>query len=361
MDLAVRHLDFEDFQPGTVSEYGAYFVSREEIIAFAGAFDPQPFHLEDAAARASLFGGLAASGWHTCGIVMRINCDGFLVRSSSLGAPGIAEVKWLKPVRPGDTLRVRRTIVDARPSRSRPQTGIVDFLSEALNQADETVMTQRNVLMFRRRNPPEDGPEAAALRATRSETMEGRPVATKAGPVDPAVPPEPEAVEAGAPLTGLPFFEDALVGTRVEIGRHTFARDEILAFARDYDPQPFHVDEDAARRGPFGALAASGWHTAALWMKNYVDWRGRLAAAMAERSEPVPALGPSPGFRDLKWLRPVYVGDTITYATTLVDKRASTSRPQWGLIFNRNTGTNQHGVPVLEFTGAAFLARRGGR
>jgi acyl dehydratase len=154
------------------------------------------------------------------------------------------------------------------------------------------------------------------------------------------------------------YLEDIAVGERVLFGRHTFTADEIKAFAVQFDPQPFHVDEEAAARSHFGALAASGWHTIAVWMRLAMRYRCAEDAARRARGEPVAELGPSPGFRDLKWLKPVYVGDTIAFAAEVVETRASKSRPGWGLVFSRNTGTNQTGALVMSFIGSAFVARR---
>ena len=134
-------LHWEDFPVGETVAFGAYEVTREEIIAFAEEFDPQPFHLEDAAANDSLLGGLAASGWHTCAILMRMICDEFLNRSAGLGSPGVDEVKWLKPVRTGNILSVRRTCLEARASASRPEMGLCKFHYEVRTQNGTTVMT----------------------------------------------------------------------------------------------------------------------------------------------------------------------------------------------------------------------------
>jgi len=154
------------------------------------------------------------------------------------------------------------------------------------------------------------------------------------------------------------FFEDIKVGDRAEVGRHTFTADEIKKFATKFDPQPFHLDEAAAAKSNFGALCASGWHTASVWMGLMVEHNKREDAAQRARGEPVAALGPSPGFRELKWLKPVYVGDTITYATEIVETRASNSRPGWGLMSFRNTGVNQNNEPVISFISVAFVERR---
>jgi acyl dehydratase len=154
------------------------------------------------------------------------------------------------------------------------------------------------------------------------------------------------------------FFEDIRVGDRAELGSHTFTADEIKKFARKFDPQPFHLDEAAAKKSIFGALAASGWHTASVWMGLMVRHNKHEDEAQRARGETVAALGPSPGFRELKWLKPVYVGDTITYATEIVETRASNSRPGWGLMSFKNTGVNQNNEPVISFISVAFVERR---
>jgi acyl dehydratase len=149
-------LYFEDFPPGEIIRYGDMEVSAARIVAFAEQFDPQPFHLDEAAARDTVAGGLIASGWHTAAMLLRMSCDHFLNRSASQGAPGVAEVNWLKPVRPGDRLSVRRTTIGVRPSKSKPELGIVDFSFEVLNQLGEVVMNQKNVLLIRRRPAGEE-------------------------------------------------------------------------------------------------------------------------------------------------------------------------------------------------------------
>jgi acyl dehydratase len=154
------------------------------------------------------------------------------------------------------------------------------------------------------------------------------------------------------------FFDDIAIGERFELGRHTFSADAIKAFARRFDPQAFHLDEAAAARSHFGALCASGWHTASVWMRLMVDYQRREDAALRARGEPVATLGPSPGFRELKWLKPVYVGDTISYATEVLETRTSNSRPEWGIMTMRNTGVNQKGEPVISFVSVAFVERR---
>ncbi|WP_428697981.1 MaoC family dehydratase [Stappia sp.] len=142
---------FEDFRPGDTIPLGSKTVSREEVISFAAEFDPQPFHLDEAAGAASLLGGLAASGWHTIAMLMRLMCDNLLLNSSGKGSPGVEEVRWMRPVRPGDTLSASAEVVSARVLNSRPELGMVDFLFTLADQTGVTVMTQRNKILFARR------------------------------------------------------------------------------------------------------------------------------------------------------------------------------------------------------------------
>ena len=141
----------EDFAVGMTFRSNDMDVDVEQIRRFAGEFDPQPFHLDDAAAGQSLFGQLVASGWHTCAMAMRMICDAYLLDSASLGSPGIERLAWPKPVFPGDILRMRSTVVAARVLASRPTVGVVRTRSEMLNQRDEIVLTMEGAGFFSRR------------------------------------------------------------------------------------------------------------------------------------------------------------------------------------------------------------------
>jgi acyl dehydratase len=153
------------------------------------------------------------------------------------------------------------------------------------------------------------------------------------------------------------FFDDIRVGDTVEVGRHTFTAAAIKSFAARFDPQPFHLDEAAAERSHFRQLCASGWHTACVWMRLLIECRRREDEDRRTRGEPVAALGVSPGFRDLQWLKPVYVGDTVAYSTEVIEMRPLASRPGWGVVSWRNTGVNQRGEPVISFISSAFVER----
>ena len=130
-------LTFEDFIPGRFGTFGPRRVTREDILTFAAEFDPQPMHLDEEAAKHAMLGGLAGSGWHLCALMMRMMFDGFIGRTASLGSPGVNEVRWLAPLRPGDELMLDVDVMEARPSKSRPETGIVTFKGMARNAAGQ--------------------------------------------------------------------------------------------------------------------------------------------------------------------------------------------------------------------------------
>jgi acyl dehydratase len=144
-------LHWEDFLPGAITVYGPRLVTREEIVAFAAEFDPQPMHLDEAAGAASMMGGLGASGWHSCCLLMRIIADGFVNQSHSMGAPGVDEVRWLKPLRPNTRVRVRATVLETRAPSSRPDFGFVKCLFEMLDERDCVLTELTAPLMIARR------------------------------------------------------------------------------------------------------------------------------------------------------------------------------------------------------------------
>lgn len=154
------------------------------------------------------------------------------------------------------------------------------------------------------------------------------------------------------------WFEDMEIGLKTELGRYAFTRENIIAFARKYDPQGFHLDDEAARKGPFGALAASGWHTAAGFMRCWAETNERRRAQAEKLGLPLPPVGPSPGFERLEWLKPVLAGDTLIYVGEVMEKRVLASRPEWGMVTSRNTATSQAGELVFSFFAKVLVARR---
>jgi acyl dehydratase len=154
------------------------------------------------------------------------------------------------------------------------------------------------------------------------------------------------------------FFEDIRVGQRRELGSFTFTAEGIKKFAAQFDPQRFHLDEEEGRKSLFGGLSASGWHVGSACMKLLVADGQRQASEAAARGEKIATWGPSPGFRELRWIRPVLAGDTISFATEVLSLRPSSSRPEWGILEGRHTGINQRGELVFSMLATAFVPRR---
>jgi acyl dehydratase len=330
----------EDIVVGTHYDCGRKLVTKEEIVAFARQFDPQPMHLDAEAAKKTLVGGLCASGFHTCAMMMRMVCDGFLNRVVSLGSPGVDEVRWMKPVRPGDVLTTLYTAREKRTLASRPDVGITKVLVELRDDKGEVAASWLTNQLSRVRNP---GPRPASPAPKRE-----KPAIPNFW--DMPLPKEPPPADA--------YFEDRRIGEMAEFQAHTFGKDEIIAFARDYDPQPFHLDEAAAKASLFGGLAASGWHTAAIFIRGVVTSRLEANAAASARGESVAVYGPSPGFRNLSWPKPVFVGDTVSFRARLGEKIDLESRPDRGLLMSDVQGRNQKGELVFGMTTQILAERR---
>ena len=154
------------------------------------------------------------------------------------------------------------------------------------------------------------------------------------------------------------FFEDIEIGQRRELGSFTFTADGIKKFAAQFDPQRFHLDEEEGRKSLFGGLAASGWHVGSVCMKLLIADGQRAAQEALARGDKIAIWGPSPGFRELRWIRPVLAGDTISFSSVIETKRSSEKRPEWGILQARNTGANQRGEPVYSFLATGFVPRR---
>ena len=340
--FASSMIHWEDLDVGTPRAYGTYEVTKEEIFAYARAYDPQPHHVDEEAAKLSLTKGLCASGWHSCAMFMRIFYDGGLRNTASMGAPGIDEVKWLKPVRPGFVLKLRSTCLGKRLLRSRPGVGMASMKHELLNQDDEVLMVTENPQLVGVRDPD----TAAALETPSPDATPGKPPVT----VSPTV-------IAATPPTGN-HFEDQVIGARKELGHHTFTADDIKRFAGKYDPQPFHMDDEAAKSSLFGGLCASGWHTAAEFVGHMIRDRQQDEAMLRDKGETIAMWGPSPGFKNLKWPRPVMAGDTLHFRITILDKVDLKSRPERGLLVFLNEGVNQNCDLAFQVTGQILVPRR---
>ncbi len=320
---------FEDFIPGDIRRFGDYKFTAEEIVTFASAFDAQPFHVDAEKAKGAGFGGLIASGWHTCSALMRMNVDNWLLETTGIAGVGVEDNRWLAPVRPGDRISAEMTTVEKVDLRSRPDAGIIRFAISLRNQTGQEVMAQKCSMLFGRREP----------------LAEAAPAPQKPGnPSQAQVLPE----RLDDPLAALPDdYARVRVGAYAELGETLFTAEAIKDYARAYDPLPFHLDDDTANAHLLGGLSAAGFHTGCCWMQHMIAARQRIAgdADLPNRL--------SPGFEKLLWRKPVLVGDRITFTTQVMSKRP-TSKPGLGLIRNRNCGVNQNGETVFEFYASGF-------
>lgn len=322
---------FEDFAVGTAEAYGSVTLDEAEIIRFARQYDPQPMHLDATSAQAQMTGGLIASGWHTCSLNMRLIADGFLLAAKAgMGAPGVSKVEWRAPVRPDDTLSGRFEILGKRASTSKPDRGFVSFRFLLANQHGVDVFAQENLIMFLRRDASAPVPPPEGL------------------DIPPRVPETLEIPQGDNPP--MARVGEMQLGLTLRLGEKDFTPEAIIGFAREFDPQEFHLSEEAGRVSHFGGLSASGWQIASGWMRAITSFW----ASEAKAGRFVPKLGPSPGFRDLLWIRPVLAGDRLTYGSRLIEARRSASRPGWGIASHRNFAVNQRGELVFAFTGTVL-------
>jgi len=317
----------EDLTSDRVFALGQCVVAREDIIRFASLYDPQPFHVDEEAARATLLKGLAASGWHTCALSMRLLSDAFLSKARYAGLSGVEEIKWLLPVRPGDRLTGRVTCLGSRPMPERPDCGLVDLRCEAFDRHGQRVMWWLGSAAFLRRCD-------ARCPATESHA---------------AVPAAPIPRQRGE--HGLKFFEDVAIREEYELGSSRFSGDDIAAFCREFDPVCAHP---AAQ---IGGPLASGWHVASVWMQKLVRYYEGEGLYLRAAEQPVPQFGPSPGIRRILWHRPVYEGDTLAF-TTWIERKLELPHPDWGMVIGGAEARNQRGEVVISFTPYLMLERR---
>jgi acyl dehydratase len=346
----------EDLELGHVYAFGHTLVTQAEIVGFARLYDPQSDpqygHQNDPrndpraaqgaahASNPSLVSCVCASPIHVCAIMMRMVCDGFLNRVASLGSPGVDEVRWLMPVRPGDAVSVRYTPLEKRVLQSRPDVGMSKILVELCNERGEPMATWRTNQLTRLRHA---GP------AARPQARRPRPGVVSLW--DSSVLPQ-------APAASGCFFEDRQIGETTDLGSHTFGKDEMIAFARQFDPQPFHLDEQAAKASLFGNLSASGWQTAAIFNRQQVLAHRKIVEKAHTAGVRMAAYGPSPGIADLAWPKPVFVGDTVQYRTRVTGKESLASRPDRGLLVGEAQGRKQNGDIVFALSTQILVERR---
>lgn len=325
-------LFFEDFVVGCTEPYGVLTIDENEMLAFAREFDPQPMHLDGASEQARMMGGLLASGWFTVSANMRLMVDSFLARSSSMAGPGVSSVRWVKPVRAGDTLDGRFTILDRKASRTKPDRGFVRFLLTLHDRAGELAFEQDCLVMFGLREPAAPQKAGSEIERPAQEHLPQTPTHEFFGPI-----------------------EDIPPGAVVRWGDHTFTEEAIIRFGTRFDPQAYHISREAGEASHFGGLVASGWHSASAWLRTVIDHWNAIGAATQ-----LPARGPGFGLKDIVWFKPVYADDTLTYYSKVVEARLSASKPGWGILTQRNYAYNQRGDLVLAFSGTSLWGSRKG-
>jgi acyl dehydratase len=318
------HLYWEDFIVGEATDFGETVVTAEEIIAFALEFDPDPAHLGEAPDDADF----TASDWHSCAMLMRMMCDDYLKNAAGIGAPGVEHVRWFGSVRPGDVLRSRRTPIETRASKSRPGVGIVRMFQEVFNQDGEIVLTWLPIQLYERRDCSAKPPLPAVSAGPTSMNHAMRK------------PPNLPTDDLRRPVG---VFEDFEIGDTIDLGSHVFSKDEMLSYARRFNPQYFHADEEAAKASLYGGLIASGWHTGAVWNRHLVTHRENLA----EEPDCRTARSLSIAVADMTWSGPVRPGDELAFRTKVAGRSALPELPQWGLVESFDEGINQRGETVL--------------
>ncbi len=328
-DQAHDKLCWEDFSVGQTFHFGHNEISRDEIVRFARLYDPQPFHIDEQAAKLTMLDGLAASGWHVCTIFMRMLDEGLLSRCQSAGIDMIDEVQWRVPVRPNDQLRCRVTCLDMHPNSGKLGYGLCAFYCEVINSHAHTVMTWRLQLKLVSRDGINAQCAAIPTSITRASSVTRRP--------------KEHAIN---------YFEDVHPGDDIALGSYTLSLERIQAFKNNYGHQPIHPD------AKLGHVSASGWHLTSIWMQRLVQYYSREAHWLKSSGCEVPQLGPSPGVKNLRWHRPVYEGDTLNFSCWAERKIGMTSKPGWGLLYVGSDVYNQNRQRVLSFHAFLFLECR---
>lgn len=331
-------LYFEDFSPGQTFDLGKTGASQDEIIAFAKEFDPQPFHVDPIAAKDSFNGQLIGSGWHTAALLLRLTVDNLLSKAAALGSPGLIEGAWRKPFLPGDELRAEVSVSEAKLYDIRPALGKVLLDFALINPRDEVMYSQKNWVLVLRRGHENPRPFSVV-------------------PPPPAEPLPIDDSDVVIDARGFGFIEEIEEGFDRKLGSLRFTPEDIVRYARQFDPQPFHLSEEGAAKTHFGRLCASGFHTGSGWMKRMVACFDAANAIRREKGLPIPRLGPSPGITNMVWKKPVYAGDVIRYGSIIKEKKLSPVWPRWGRIFTENYGINQHGQKVMSFEACTFVER----
>jgi acyl dehydratase len=334
---AENKLHHEDLEIANAISCGRREITGAEILAFAHAYGEAPAD----APRGVPVGALSASPIHVCAIMMRMVCDGILNRAASLGSPGVDRVRWLRPVHAGEVVETRYTPLAKRVLASRPDVGLTKVLVELLEAGGEPLATWDTNQLTRVRWPQARPPRPPGERRSAVVNLWDGHADTR------------------SIATGEGFFEDYAIGTTLDLGRAHFAAAEMKAFAREFDPQPFHLDEAAARASLFGALSATGWLTLAHLARRVARRREGEREAARRRGLTPARCGPPPGLEDLRWPVPVLVGDTVEFRCRLAQKVCLPAPAAQGLLVWHVEGRKQTGQSVLHLTARTQLERRG--
>lgn len=322
-----RPLAWEDLEVGRTFPLQDMTLSRRETIAFATSYDPQPFHIDEEAARATLLGGLAASGWHSCAVLWRRVQHDFLVRCLHRGRPVVSDVRWLAPVRPDGKLRLRAVITDRRPCARSDRIGMTSIRYDALSDTDGLVMNLKAQHLFQRR----DEGVAAHVAQTREECAR-RSFAGMRRRVD-----------------GIRYFEDVEPGDEIDLGVYAFTPQNIREFA-------ILTGSGAAETARHSAMV-SAWHLTAAWMQRIVAYYTVQSARLKLAGNPVPLLGPASGIKHLRWHRPVRAGEVVRFLSWAERKIDLPSRMGWGLLVCGAEGFDRQGRRILSFNPQLLLER----
>ena len=326
---------FDDLEVGETFEFGPYEMSADRTVEFARRFDPQPMHLDLAGGQTSPLGGLSASGWHTASVLMRLAYDSWLCNIRGMGSPGIDKTEWPRALMAGRTVCGEGRVLAMRASRSRPHIGLVQVGLSMREPEHEADVLRAVWWMFIGRDD-EDAPAAS---------VDGN------GSPRQATAQVPSRETAAKPELNTLYLGGAEPGKAIYLGETSASEEEMIAFAREYDPQPIHLDRRAAEASLFRGLAASGWHTCGLWMRTNVLARHALLADLpeSERLEMEHSAAIGLGFEKLTWYRPVRPDDRLHAFMTLLASRESRSRPGWGIARWQSDLTDERGNLVLRF------------
>lgn len=334
----MRQRFWEDIEDGETLPLGNATMSREEIVAFASEFDPQPFHLDDEAARGTLLGGQAASGWHTCVVVMDLVEKAMHEHALALQAPGAEEIRWRKPVRPDDILTGHVVLSSKSKCACSSSSGSCSAAIEVFNQCAELVVSWRMDCIIPRREPATSAtPQACPLRSER-----------------------PARVHRVNGDQAIRFFDDVAPGDEIALGAYAFTPDCIGSFRARYG---------AALSGRIGFATdvctgfAHDWHVVSAWMHCIVRYYRLQSEQLRREGKPVPLLGPAAGVKHLRWHAPVRAGEVISFTTWAERKLDIASHGDWGLLIAGAEGVNANGEIVVSFYPQMLLqrSRSGGR